>query len=222
RRDAIQAFFVRPGLHLDAGFDVDHADPGIGNDCAAGILNGAGNRAVAALPECERGGEQEERKGQSSHTLSTIGYLIRLVKPEMCRNRAAQRRQGSRAPDSIPHLPSPIPQLIQLGMLRRTFLQTLPVAATALSAAPADEVPVKLGFDSYSLRAFKWKGVQLLDFAASQKLDTIQFSSLDDYGGLDPANLQKVKDRAAQLNIALDSGMGCICETSKSWKKGAR
>jgi 3-oxoisoapionate decarboxylase len=107
-------------------------------------------------------------------------------------------------------------------MLRRTFLQTLPVAAAALSAAPAEEVPVKLGFDTYSLRAFKWKGVQLLDFAASQKLDTIQFSALDDYGGLDPANLQKVKDRAAQLNITLDSGMGCICETSKSWKKGAR
>src|SRR5438445_4367383 len=107
-------------------------------------------------------------------------------------------------------------------MLRRTFLQTLPVATAVLKAAPTDGIPIKLGFDTYSLRAFKWKGLQLLDYAASQKLDTIQFSSLDDYGGLDPDNLRKVKDRAAQLNIALDSGMGCICETSKSWKKGAR
>src|SRR5216684_2604109 len=107
-------------------------------------------------------------------------------------------------------------------MLRRTFLQTLPVAAAALSAAPADDVPVKLGFDTYSLRAFKWKGLQLLEYAAAQKLDTIQFSALDDYGGLDAANLQQVKDRAAKLGISLDSGMGCICETSKSWKKGAR
>src|SRR5882724_6797593 len=107
-------------------------------------------------------------------------------------------------------------------MLRRTFLQTLPVAAAALNAAPADDVPIKLGFDTYSLRAFKWKGLQLLDYAASQKLDTIQFSSLDDYGGLDAANLKQVKDHAAKLRISLDSGMGCICETSKSWKKGAR
>src|SRR5215472_18045315 len=106
-------------------------------------------------------------------------------------------------------------------MLRRTFLQSLPVAATALAAA-AEEVPVRLGFDTYSLRAFKWKGLQLLEFAASQKLDTIQFSALEDYGGLDEANLIKVKDRAKQLRITLDSGMGCICETSKSWKKGAR
>ena len=56
----------------------------------------------------------------------------------------------------------------------------------------------------------------------AQKLDTIQFSSLADYGGLDPANLQKVKDRAAQLSISIDSGMGCICETSKSFNKRGR
>jgi len=107
-------------------------------------------------------------------------------------------------------------------MLRRTFLQSIPAAAAALSAAPADEIPVKLGFDTYSLRAFKWKGIQLLDYAASQKLDTIQFSALADYGGLDPANLQKVKDRAAELHLTLDSGMGCICETSKSFNKAGR
>ena len=104
-------------------------------------------------------------------------------------------------------------------MLRRTFLQSIPAAAAALSAAPAEEVPVKLGFDTYSLRAFKWNGMELLDFAAAQKLDTIQFSALGDYGGLDPANLQKVKDRAAALRISIDSGMGCICETSKSFNK---
>src|SRR4051794_37567628 len=109
-------------------------------------------------------------------------------------------------------------------MLRRTFLQTLPTAAAALAApspapAPAGETPVKLGFDTYSVRAFKWKGVELLDYAASQKLDTIQFSALGDYGTLDAANLQKVKDRAEKLNISIDSGMGCICESSKSFNK---
>src|ERR1700736_591243 len=98
-------------------------------------------------------------------------------------------------------------------MLRRTFLQTLPAAAAVMTSALADDIPVKLGFDTYSLRAFKWKGVQLLEYAANLKLDTIQFSALEDYGGLDAANLQKVKDTAARLGIRIDSGMGCICET---------
>jgi sugar phosphate isomerase/epimerase len=104
-------------------------------------------------------------------------------------------------------------------MLRRTFVKTLPAAAAAMKATAAGPVPVKLGFDTYSVRAFKWKGTQLLDYAASLKLDTIQFSALDDYGPLDPQNLQKVKDRARQLGISIDSGMGCICESSKAFKK---
>jgi sugar phosphate isomerase/epimerase len=109
-------------------------------------------------------------------------------------------------------------------MNRRSFLRSLSAAGVVLRPAPAraDEVPVKLGFDTYSLRAFKWKGVQLLDYAASRKLDTIQFSALEDYGPLESANLRTVKDRAAALNISIDSGMGCICETSRSFPKKAR
>src|SRR5262249_30708636 len=91
-----------------------------------------------------------------------------------------------------------------LSMRRRTFLQSLSAAGAFAAAAP--DAPVKLGFDTYSLRAFKWKGKQLLDFAAAQKLDTIQFSALEDYGGLDAANLRQVKDYAARLNISIDSG----------------
>src|SRR2546423_15669532 len=108
------------------------------------------------------------------------------------------------------------PTRYSIRMRRRVFLQTIPAAA--LMPLAAADTPVKLGFDTYSLRAFKWKGVQLLDYAASQKLDTIQFSDLEDYGGLDPDNLRRVKERAAQLNISIDSGMGCICETSKNFK----
>jgi len=112
--------------------------------------------------------------------------------------------------------PAPLQPRYPIFMLRRTFLGGL--SAIALTPLSAADTPVKLGFDTYSLRAFKWKGIQLLDYAASQKLDTIQFSALEDYGGLDAENLRRVKDRAAQLNISIDSGMGCICETSKSFK----
>jgi sugar phosphate isomerase/epimerase len=108
-------------------------------------------------------------------------------------------------------------------MRRRTFLQTIPGAATAAASyaapAPADAVPVKLGFDTYSLRAFNWKVTQLLDYAAAQKLDTIQISSMGDYESYEPAYLQKVKDQAARHRIQLDAGMGCICPLSKSFSK---
>ena len=107
-------------------------------------------------------------------------------------------------------------------MLRRSFLQTVPgaLAATTLTASPeAAEVPIKLGFDTYSLRAFKWKAPQLLDYAAGLKLDTIQISSLGDYESLDPAYLQKVKDQADRLHIDVDGGTGCICPSSHAFAK---
>ena len=51
-------------------------------------------------------------------------------------------------------------------MLRRTFLGTGLGTAAAFAAPLPASVPVKLGFDTYSLRAFGWKIPQLLDYAA--------------------------------------------------------
>jgi 3-oxoisoapionate decarboxylase len=105
---------------------------------------------------------------------------------------------------------------------RRRFLQSLPAGALAVSAetpAQAQDTPVKLGFDSYSLRAFQWKAPRLLEYAAGLKLDTIQFSDLADYESHEPAYLQKIKDQAARLRIAIDGGMGCICPSSRAYKK---
>ena len=108
-------------------------------------------------------------------------------------------------------------------MLRRSLL-TGTAAGAALAAgraeaAPAEDVPVRLGFDTYSVRAFRWKAPRLLDYAAGLKLDTIQISSMGDYESFDPAYLQKIKDQAARLNIHIDAGMGCICPLSKSYAK---
>jgi sugar phosphate isomerase/epimerase len=104
-------------------------------------------------------------------------------------------------------------------MKRRTFLGTMPVAAAALAAPAPQDVPIKLGFDTYSLRAFGWKAGQLLDFAAQQKLDTVQISSLNDYESREPGYLQKIKDQAARANIVIDGGTGCICPSSKAFNK---
>ena len=102
-------------------------------------------------------------------------------------------------------------------MRRRTFIQ----AAAGLGAAAAAEgqstVGIRLGFDTYSLRAFKWKAIQLLDYAAHLKLDTIQISALADYESLEPGHLALVKEHAAKLGIVIDGGMGCLCPLSSSW-----
>ena len=102
-------------------------------------------------------------------------------------------------------------------MRRRTFLQTL--AAAPAFASPQAATPVKLGFDTYSLRAFGWKIPRFLEYAASQKLDTIQISSMSDYESYEPAYLQKVRDDAARYRLTLDAGMGCICPISKSYSQ---
>jgi len=77
--------------------------------------------------------------------------------------------------------------------------------------------PIRLGFDTYSLRAFRWKALQLLDYAAAQKLDTVQISDLADYESLEPAYLSRVRDRGKELGLVLDGGMGCICPLSKGY-----
>jgi sugar phosphate isomerase/epimerase len=106
-------------------------------------------------------------------------------------------------------------------MLRRSFLQLSAAAAAStrgvLSQSTA-AASIRLGFDTYSLRAFKWKALQLIDYAASQKLDTIQISSLGDFESLEPAHLAQVHSHAQLLGLALDAGIGCICPLSDSWR----
>ncbi len=90
-----------------------------------------------------------------------------------------------------------------------------------MAADAAETPPIRLGFDTYSLRAFRWKDMQLIDFAAGLKLDTIQISSLDDYASLDAAHLKQVREHAERAGMRLDGGMGCICPVSKSWRKNS-
>ena len=61
-----------------------------------------------------------------------------------------------------------------------------------MSNATAPGEGIRLGFDSYSIRDFHWKDIQLLDYAASLKLDTIQLSGLSDYESLDAEHLASV------------------------------
>ena len=102
-------------------------------------------------------------------------------------------------------------------MLRRQFL----AASIALTAAKlrAQNPSLKLGYDTYSIRAWGWKALQHLDFAARHGLNAIQISSVSDYASLDLAHLAKVRATARDKGILIDAGTGCICPTSKSYGK---
>ncbi len=78
---------------------------------------------------------------------------------------------------------------------------------------------LRLGYDTYSVRAYPWDAIQHLNFASEQKLDAIQFSSLEPFASFEAPYLKRVKERAAELGIQIDVGVGCICELSSSWKR---
>lgn len=99
-------------------------------------------------------------------------------------------------------------------MNRRQFFASL---LAGISNSAGQGPSIRLGFDTYSLRAWKWKDIEFLDYAAKLKLDSVQISSVNDFASLEPQHLAKVKQRAAELGISIDGGTGCICPTTKSW-----
>ncbi len=74
---------------------------------------------------------------------------------------------------------------------------------------------LKLGFDNYALRAGGWKAPQLLDYAASLRLDTILLSDPDVYESTAESYLKEIKARADDLKIEIQVGMLSICPGSK-------
>ena len=108
---------------------------------------------------------------------------------------------------------------------RRSFLASLAAAGTASltgvarGAGAADGKKMKLGFDNFSIRAFDWKAPQLIEYAASQKVDTLLLSDLDVYESHEADYLKKVAAQAADVGLELQAGTGSICPTSKSYNE---
>ena len=76
---------------------------------------------------------------------------------------------------------------------------------------------LKLGFDNYSIRALNWKAPQLLEYAASLKLDTVLFSDLGVYESFSDGYLRGIKSKADDLGIEIQAGTGGIDKTSGFW-----
>src|SRR5579863_9217572 len=79
----------------------------------------------------------------------------------------------------------------------------------------AEPVPVKLGIDLFSIRTQGWTPFQYLDYCAAQGAKVVHFSEIRFIGNLEPENLRKVREYAAQKNIEVEIGMKSICPTSK-------
>ena len=71
-----------------------------------------------------------------------------------------------------------------------------------------------MGLNTYCLRALRWTDAQLLDYAASLKLDAIFLQDSLDPKAQDPAHWKEVKARAADLKLHLETGGGGILPKS--------
>jgi 3-oxoisoapionate decarboxylase len=108
-------------------------------------------------------------------------------------------------------------------MNRRGFLGSLAavgmasVVGSASDHLPAARRKLRLGFDNFSIRDFKWKAPQLIDYAASLKVEILLLSDLDVYESLEPDYLKRIRAQADEAGIQLHVGTGSICPTSASY-----
>jgi 3-oxoisoapionate decarboxylase len=87
--------------------------------------------------------------------------------------------------------------------MTRREISLLPLSALA-TAQPA--TPPRLGLNTYCLRALRWHDAQLLDYAASLKLDAVFLQDSLDPQAKDPAHWPQVKAHAERLGLHLETG----------------
>ena len=78
---------------------------------------------------------------------------------------------------------------------------------------------IKLGFDNFAVRAFKWKASALIDFAAHNRLDSLFITDLDAFESRDSGHLRELRKRAEAENVQIHLGTWSVCPTSTTFKK---
>lgn len=108
---------------------------------------------------------------------------------------------------------------------RRTFLRAAAAAPVFLAAGSTVHAQAAtgcrpaLGFDNFSVRALGWKAGELLDYAASLKVDCLLLSDLDVYESFDDAYLADLGKKAKDLGVTLYAGTGGVCPTAHNFNK---
>lgn len=107
---------------------------------------------------------------------------------------------------------------------RREFVKTLATSAVALSistpllAQPTPKRNIKLGLDNFAVRAMGWKALQLIDYAAKLKTDSLFITDFDALESFEDNYLSDVKRKAADAGLQIHLGTWSICPTSKTFK----
>lgn len=104
---------------------------------------------------------------------------------------------------------------------RRQCLAGAALAFGAFASHPAKahtKRNIKLGFDNFALRAFKWKAPALIDYAIAQKLDSLFITDLDAFDSRDGAHLKELRARAADGGVQIHLGTWSVCPTSNTFK----
>ncbi len=98
---------------------------------------------------------------------------------------------------------------------RRTFaIQGAAALAAPYAFAAAPRRKIKLGFDNFAVRAMGWKAGELLDYAATQKVDVLFLTDLDCFKSHDDAYLRDLKKKGDDLGVSIYAGSWSICPTS--------
>lgn len=112
-------------------------------------------------------------------------------------------------------------------MHRREFLERTIgafAAASSVSYASSNEKPIPIGLNTYCLRAMKWHDMQLIDYTAGLKLDSIFLQDSVDPGLMDPAHWAKVREYAREngLKELLTGGGAILPKTPDGFEKSVQ
>ncbi len=69
---------------------------------------------------------------------------------------------------------------------------------------------IPIGLNTYCLRGLKWNDAQLLDYAASLKLDAVFLQDSLDPAAMEPAHWKEVREHADRLGLHLETGGAAI------------
>lgn len=106
-------------------------------------------------------------------------------------------------------------------MHRRHFLQSsLSFAAASafspLHAATGDKL--KIGMDHFAVRGTGWKAPQIIEYAASLKLDAVFLSELGPFESFEDDYLKKLRAQIDAAGLKVYVGGRSICKTSNMWE----
>ncbi len=105
-------------------------------------------------------------------------------------------------------------------MNRRHFLQSTltAAAASALPQVRAATGKPGVGMDHFAVRGTGWKAPQIIEYAASLKLDAVFLSELGPFESFEDDYLKKLRAQIDAAGLKVYVGGRSVCKTSNIWE----